>query len=81
MVSVGTQLYALVFEWVQINTERHLQVTRANGTANFERTDIPYNHELQLLRILRFSSGELAYQFMILGRDDHCSSKCMRCQW
>ena len=81
MVSVGTQLYALVFEWVQINTERHLQVTRANGTANFERTDIPYDHELQLLRILQFSSGVLAYQFKILDRDDHCSSKCMRCQW
>lgn len=49
--------------------------------AMFDRKDIPNipDHKQKRLRLLPFSGGDLAYQFCLLGREFHSTSKCMCC--
>jgi hypothetical protein len=71
--------------------EQKLRVTWDNGAdvggLNFDTKDIPpaayslaENATIRFVTILPFSGGDLSYQFTILGRPSHCTSKCMVCK-
>lgn len=73
----------LNFNWIGVK-EDTLHVTwdagDIQGMATFERKDIPRLHEASILKIVPFSAGDLAYQFIILGRPGHAPSKCPYCK-
>ena len=73
----------LNFNWIGVN-EDTLHVTweigDIHGMATFDRKDIPRIHEVDILKIVPFSAGDLAYQFIILSRAGHSPSKCPYCK-
>lgn len=51
-----------------------------SGAETFERDDIDLkNYVLDLIPLLTFSGGDLAYQFLLLNKKNYCSSQCMIC--
>jgi hypothetical protein len=59
------------------------RVEWGTGHADFTRLDIPEDpahRQHSFVSFLTTSGGDLKYQFALLGRANHCNSKCMQCR-
>lgn len=50
------------------------------GQCQFDRADIPVAIRRRMIKIVPYCAGDLAYQMLLQGRENHCSSKCTLCK-